>query len=143
MAIDDILGNVTKALKNVFKDESDDIIEKVGKDIIENANDDLTAAIKSTNSSMLEKIISHDAKYLNTNKISDYLNATSIFKNNDDFMGVVNYLAKNGDFEDVIKEAAEETTKATSDNIENIFDYLSKSGQKTLMIQDYKIYQRY
>ena len=37
MAMDDILGNITKALKNVFKDETDDVIEKVGKDIIENA----------------------------------------------------------------------------------------------------------
>ena len=40
MAMDDILGNITKALKNVFKDETDDVIEKVGKDIIENASDD-------------------------------------------------------------------------------------------------------
>ena len=31
--MDDILGNITKALKNVFKDEADDVIEKVGKDI--------------------------------------------------------------------------------------------------------------
>ena len=110
MAMDDILGNITKALKNVFKDETDDVIEKVGKDIIENASDDLTASIKSTNSSMLERIISHDVKYLNSKKITDYLNSTSIFKNNDDFIGVVNYLAKNGGFEDIIKEAAEETT---------------------------------
>ena len=107
MAMDDILGNITKALKNVFKDEADDVIEKVGKDIIENASDDLTAAIKSTNSSMLERIISHDVKYLNSKKITDYLNSTSIFKNNDDFMGVVNYLAKNGGFEDIIKETSE------------------------------------
>lgn len=146
MAMDDILGNITKALKNVFKDETDDVIEKVGKDIIENASDDLTAAIKSTNSSMLERIISHDVKYLNSKKITDYLNSTSIFKNNDDFMGVVNYLAKNGGFEDIIEEAAEETTKATSDNVENIFDYLSKSGQKTLnknRNKSLKDYQRY
>ena len=146
MAMDDILGNITKALKNVFKDETDDVIEKVGKDIIENASDDLTAAIKSTNSSMLERIISHDVEHLNSKKMADYLNSTSIFKNNDDFMSVVNYLAKNGGFEDIIKETAEEATKATSDNVENIFDYLSKSGQKTLnknRNKSLKDYQRY
>ena len=72
MAMDDILGNITKALKNVFKDETDDVIEKVGKDIIENASDDLTASIKCNNSSMRERIISHGVKYLNSNKRTDY-----------------------------------------------------------------------
>ena len=136
MAIGNALG---KAFKEVFSDVSDDVIEKASKEILENASEDLTATIASSSDDILKKVISHDFDYLGKGSFSDYLGKTSIFKNNDDFVGVISHLAKNGSF----TEAASKTTQET---VKDIYDYMSKEGQKVInknKMKSQKDYQRY